>query len=343
MESHHLLTTFAAACGLGVFFLILAQRLKVSAIVILLIGGIVAGPQVLNLVHPDHLGSGLNAIISLAVGLILFEGGLTLDVKGYREVSREIWGVLTKGILVTWIFSALAIKLVFDFDWPFCFFAASLIIVTGPTVIGPLLQRIRVRKNIHHILHWEGVLIDPIGVFIALLCYEWFVSVYLENTTTGGALGGYLVEFFGSGYQTISYFNFFLRFIVGMVTGLGLGGALYQFLKREWIPEEYMNISVLAYAMAIFMAADLLVHEAGLLAVTVAGLLVGYKDTPQLDRIIEYKVELKDLLIALLFVLLAANLELEKFIHYGWPLLIVVGAVMFLVGPLNIFISPRKS
>lgn len=343
MDSHHLITTFATATALGVFFLVLAQRLKVSAIVVLLIGGILAGPQVLDIVHPKDLGHGLNALISLAVGLILFEGGLTLDVKGFRQVSKEIWGVLTWGIAVTWMASTLLIKLVFDFDWPFCLFAASLIIVTGPTVIGPLLQRIGVKKNIHHILHWEGVLIDPIGVFIALLCYEWFVSVYLHDSAQGGALGTYLIQLFGSSADSISIFNFALRFIVGMVLGLSLGGALYQVLKREWVPEEYLNIFVLATAMIIFSLSDILVTESGLLAVTVAGLLVGYKDTPQLDRIIEYKVELKDLLISLLFVLLAANLELSKFLSYGWKLLIVVVAVMVVVRPLNIFISTYKS
>ena len=128
MDQHDQLITFAVASALGVFFLTLAVRVRVSAIVILLLGGILVGPEFLGLIDPDHLGSGLGTIISLAVGLILFEGGLTLDLKGYRQVSKEIWGVLTTGVLITWLATTLVIKLIFDFEWVFCFLPASLLV-----------------------------------------------------------------------------------------------------------------------------------------------------------------------------------------------------------------------
>ena len=327
MDQHDQLITFAVASALGVFFLTLAVRVRVSAIVILLLGGILVGPEFLGLIDPDHLGSGLGTIISLAVGLILFEGGLTLDLKGYRQVSKEIWGVLTTGVLITWLATTLVIKLIFDFEWVFCFLPASLIIVTGPTVIGPLLQRIRVRKNLHHILHWEGVLIDPIGVFIALLCYDYFFStISLEAHSTTAIL-----------------IEFFARFAWGAFLGLVFGQALSYILKREWVQKEYINIFVLAFAMLNFAMADMLVLESGLLSVTIAGLVVGYHKPPNLERIVRYKVELKDFLIGLLFVLLAANLEMKKFTLYGVELVFVVAAVMFLVRPLNIIFSTRKS
>ena len=110
------------------------------------------------------------------MAIILFEGGLTLDLKGYRTASREILGILTIGVLVTWLGTAALVKLAFGFDLAFCLLAASLVIVTGPTVIGPLLHRIRAKPKLQSILHWEGVLIDPIGVFIALLCFEYYIS-----------------------------------------------------------------------------------------------------------------------------------------------------------------------
>ncbi|MDJ0837586.1 MAG: cation:proton antiporter [Acidobacteriota bacterium] len=323
MDQHHLLTTFALAASLGVFLLILSARIKVSAIVVLLIGGILAGPEFLGLVQPETLGQGMNTIISIAVGLILFEGGLTLDIKGYRQVSAEIWGVLTAGVLVTWLTTAVILKLVFPFDWAFCLLSASLIIVTGPTVIGPLLSRIRVRKNLHHILHWEGVLIDPIGVFIALLCFDYYISA-------AGAEGTVLLDFF-------------LRFAVGAVLGLIFGLLVHVIIKRNWIQDEYLNIFVLACAILNFAVADTIKVESGLLSVTVAGLVVGSLDTPKLSQIVTYKVELKDFLIGLLFVLLAANLELVKFTQYGLALGGVVLAVMFVVRPINIFLSTRKS
>jgi len=323
MVQHHTLVTFTAAATLGVFFLVLANRLKVSAIVVLLIGGILAGPDFLGLVNPEDLGGGLNVIISLAVGIILFEGGLTLDIKGYRQVSREIWGVLTTGVLVTWLSTTVFIKLVFGFAWDFCLFSASLIIVTGPTVIGPLLQRIRVKKNLHSILHWEGVLIDPIGVFVALLCYEYMAST-------------------GDSSQLILG-DFLLRFAVGLSLGVVFGQLIYLILQRNWVEKEYFNITVLVCAITNFALADTIVAESGLLSVTVAGLMVGYRKPPGLASIVTYKVELKDFLIGLLFVLLAAKLELSKFTDYGVNLIWVLLAVMFIARPLNIFLSIRKS
>ncbi len=321
MNSHDILTTFVSASVLGVILILLAGRLKVSAIVVLLVGGILAGPEFLGVVHPHALGEGLSTIISLAVALILFEGGLTLDVRGYRQVSAEIWGVLTRGVVVTWGLTAVTVRFVLGFDWTLSLLAASLVIVTGPTVIGPLLQRVRIRKNLHNILYWEGVLIDPIGVFIALLCYEWILSAG----------------------EPEAYLNFFSRFLVGAVIGLAFGEAVHLLLRKNLIPEERRNIFVLASALCNYAVADHLISESGLLSVTITGFMLGYKGTPRLERIIEYKLELKDFLIGLLFVLLAANLELADFTDYGTDFLVVVAVVMFVVRPANIFISTWQS
>ncbi len=321
MTSHDILITFVSASVLGVILMLIAKRLKISAIVALLIGGILAGPEFMGIVRPADLGDGLNTIISLAVGLILFEGGLTLDIKGYTQVSSEIWGVLTRGVIVTWGLSTISIKLIFGFDWSLCLLAGSLIIVTGPTVIGPMLQRIRVKKRLHDILYWEAVLIDPIGVFLALLCYEWIIS---------------------SGTQEV-YINFFSRFLVGAIVGMVFGVLIYQFIKRNFIPEEKLNIFVLATAMLNYAMADSIISESGLLSVTITGFWLGYKKTPLLDKIIAYKVELKDFLTGLLFVLLAANLVLSKFLNYGIAVIGVLAIVMLVIRPVNIFVSTLKS
>jgi NhaP-type Na+/H+ or K+/H+ antiporter len=131
------------------------------------------GPEGLGFVQPSSIESVLPVIVSLAIGLILFEGGLTLDLRGYSAGSQAITRLLTVGVVVTWLGAAFCAWLVFDLDPALALLAGSLVIVTGPTVIGPLLKRIRVEARVHNILHWEGVLIDAIGVFIALLCFEW--------------------------------------------------------------------------------------------------------------------------------------------------------------------------
>ena len=323
MHTKELLTTFSIASALGVCLFTVANHLRISAIVLLLIGGVIAGPECLGLVNPHVLGDGLGTIISLSVAIILFEGGLSLDLKGYRSVTKEIIGILTIGVLVTWVGAAILLKLLFPFGWPFCFLAASLIIVTGPTVIGPLLHRIRVTHKLYHILHWEGVLVDPIGVFVALLSFGFFVSA--------------------EGAEQWVVLDFLLRLTTGVFLGIAFGLLLDFILRRKWIDQAHTNIFVLVMALLNFCLADLIITESGLLSVTVAGLVLGSRTAPQLRGIIRYKVELKDLLIGLLFVLLAANLQLNAFLDYGWKLVVAVVAIMIIVRPLNVFASTRKS
>ena len=314
--SNSILLTFAGAVAFGVLFNLVASKLKISSIVVLLIGGILVGPHFLGLVNPESLGNGLKTIISLSVGLILFEGGLTLDLSGYRSVSREIKGVLTKGVLITWFLTSLAIKIIFSFDWDFSLLSGSLIIVTGPTVIGPLLKRIHVKSRLHNILHWEGVLIDPIGVFIALLCYEWMIN---------------------PGDQPI--IEFLKRLAVGISFGSISGLLIASLIRRRWIPQDRVNITFLASAITIFAISDLASHESGLLSVTIAGMVIGYLEKGNIEQVKIYKAELIQLLIGLLFVLLAANLNLSSFPSYGYKGLAIVIFVMFFVRPLNIFAS----
>jgi NhaP-type Na+/H+ or K+/H+ antiporter/mannitol/fructose-specific phosphotransferase system IIA component (Ntr-type) len=314
-HSQEIIITFTGSLFFGILFIYISHLLKISAISVLLIGGIAVGPFGLNIINPGNLGQGLNAIIQIAVGLILFEGGLNLDIKGYRAVSDEIRGALTRGVLVTWFFSSLVVKYLFGFSWEFAVLSGSLIIVTGPTVIGPLLKRIGVRKKIHSFLHWEGVLIDPIGVFIALLCYEWII---------------------GADAVTL----FFMRLGAGIVTGLISGFILSQLVKLQWIGDEFLNVFVLASALGVFALSDILIPESGLLSMVIAGFFLGYSDIPQIHRIKRYKAQLIELLIGLLFILLAANLDIESFNrHYGIKMLIAVSAVMLAIRPLNIFIS----
>ncbi len=315
--THQIIITFSGAVFFGIIFIILSHRLKIPPIVLLLFGGILIGPGAfgLNIINPSHLGAGFNAIIQLAVGLILFEGGLNLDVKGYRSVSDEIKSSLTVGVLITWFLSAAAIKYLFEFQWLFSILAGSLIIVTGPTVIGPLLKKIGVHKKIHNFLHWEGVLIDPIGVFIALLCYEWII-----------------------GANAIAMFAF--RLTTGLITGLLSGYFLSKIIKKRLIRNEDLNIFVLACALGIFTISDIIVPESGLMSIAIAGFFVGYSNPPEIEKLKLYKEQLIDLLIGLLFMLLAANLDIESFNkHYGIKMIIAVVVVMIIVRPVNIFAS----
>ncbi|MCB0360438.1 MAG: cation:proton antiporter, partial [Bdellovibrionales bacterium] len=310
-----MMSTIVAAVSLGVMLIVFAQRFHIPAIVLLLAGGVAFGPLGVGIVQPDTLGDGLRVIVLLGIGLILFEGGLTLDVEGYRSASTIIKRLLSIGVLVTWLVSALAVYLIIGADPSISLLAASLIIVTGPTVIAPLIKRIKLIPRLHHILHWEGVLIDPIGVFVALLCFEWIADTQ---------------------HQAAAITNFGVRFLVGLVFG-GVGGwTIFQGVKREFVPENLINIFALAGAILIFGVSELVISEAGLLSVAVAGLVFGFLEPGQLREIRQFKAEIIDLLLGTLFILLSARLSFDQFEEFGLNGALVVAVVMFVVRPISI-------
>lgn len=317
---HEMLLTVVTAISAGIFLIVLARRINMPAIVLLLIGGIGLGPEGLGFAKPDSLGPALSVFVSLAVGLILFEGGLTLDLNGYRSAPVLIRRLLTVGVLTTWLATATAIFIIFHHDVAFSLLAASLVIVTGPTVILPLLRRIKVNDKLHAILHWEAVLIDAIGVFFAILCFEWF-------TRESG---------------NVAMTNFGVR--IGSGLGMGLAGGFFisQAIRWKIVPGDMMNVFALAGAMLVFGLAESIKSEAGVLAVTVAGFVAGLKQLPELKNIRQFKAEITDLLIGMLFILLAARLKFEQFNNFGARGAVLVAIVVFAVRPLNIVVSSWK-
>lgn len=313
-----LLTTIVTAVVAGVALLLLARRLGLPSIVLLLAGGVLLGPVVGGssaLIQPDSLGSGLGVVISLAVGLILFEGGLTLDRKGYASAPTVIRRLLTLGVAVTWFGTAACLRWICGLDWAHAITTASLVIVTGPTVVGPLLKRIGVSERLASILRWEAVLIDPIGVFIAVLCFEWLVMDH------------------GPG----AFLNLGIRVVDGLVFG-AIGGLLISagLRSRRWVPEDLLNVFVLGGALLTFGLAEAIRSEAGLLSVTVAGFIVGLTRSGEVARVHKFKEEMTSLLIALVFMLLAARFDVEQLRDFGWRGALAVLGVIAIVRPLSI-------
>lgn len=315
-DTHEMLMTVVAAVAFGALLLVVARRLHLPAIVVLLVGGVALGPAVLGdraLINPEGLGSGLVVIVSLAIGIILFESGLTLELTGYRSAPGMIKRLLTIGVLVTWFGTALIVRFVIGEAWDTAIIAGSLVIVTGPTVIGPLLKRIKVTQRLHSILHWEGVLIDPLGVFIVLLCYEWV-----------------------SGETQVALYNFLARVAWGTAVGAAGGLLAALMIRRSLIPDDIVNVFALGSAVLTFGLAEYVIPESGLLAVTVAGFVFGLTGTTRLKQVRQFKAELTDLLIGTLFMLLAARLEIRDFQEFGAAGLLSVGLVIFVVRPLSI-------
>lgn len=313
----NVILTLSIAVSGGVFFQVLAERLRVPAIAPLLIGGVLLGPEFAGLVQPENLGGTMQVIISFAVAIILFEGGLTLNVKGYLNADKIIHRLLSVGVLITWFGTALIVKLLFGFSYMTCALAGSLIIVTGPTVITPLLKRVRVNEKLNQTLLWEGVMIDPVGVFVAVLCFEWLSSE--------------------AAVQPLQ--NFLMRILVGGVVG-GLSGLLLSEVhRRKWVPNEHTNLFVLAGVLLCFGICESATHEAGILAVVVAGQVFALCTPAGLESIKKFKTELTHLGIGVLFILLSATLKLDAVAAFGWRGALAILGILFIVRPLNIFVS----
>ncbi|EPC03192.1 sodium/hydrogen exchanger [Litchfieldella anticariensis FP35 = DSM 16096] len=289
----------------------LAWQLKLPAILMLLVAGIAAGP-VAGLLDPDALfGELLFPLVSLAVAVILFEGSLTLSFRELGGHGRTVRRLVTWGALITGVTATLAAHALLGLSWEMASVLGALLVVTGPTVILPMLQTLRAREHLTQILRWEGILIDPVGAIGAVLVYE-FV-----------ALGS------GSDAATQTLLLFGETALIGF--GLGIaGGYLWgQVLRRYWLPRQLHSFGTLMMMLALFSLSNLLFHESGLLTVTVMGAWLANMRGVPTRPIIEFKETLSVLLISGLFILLAARLTVEQLALLGWPawafLVVLVG------------------
>ena len=321
MSPHDAAITLCIAAAAGVFLITLADRLRAPSIALLLLGGIALGPEALGWVDPHSLGAGLETVVTLAVAIVLFEGGLTLDVAGFRREPVVIIRLLTVGVAVTWAGVAATVYFVYGVNLELAIIAGSLVIVTGPTVVSPLLRRIGVQPRLHHILYWEGVMVDAVGVFVAVLCYEWIASGS-DDQALWAPLG-----------------RFASRFAIGAGIGLAVGAALDFLLRRQLLPHEHTNIVVLGTALLALGTANAILAESGILAVIVAGLVLSLRSSTHIKELKRFKLELTEVGIGLLFVLLAARLDLSVFVEDGARLVLVLAIILFALRPLNIALS----
>ncbi len=308
----------ASLVGLGALCNWMAWRVNLPAILFLLFAGLILGPGT-GVLDPDHaLGELLFPFVSLGVAIILFEGALTLRFSDVRNVTRMIRNLTTVGVLVTWGVMSVAAHWFAGLDWPLALLFGALVSVTGPTVVVPMLRSIRPNERVSNILHWEGILIDPIGAALAVLVFE-FIH-------TGGGEAASLLEF-GK--------------VLVIGTGIGLAGgvALAQILKRHMLPDYLENYFVLASVLVIFTAANLLGKESGLIAVTVVGIVLANTKDLDVRELISFKEDLTLLVLSLLFILLAARLQLDELNAVLWPSLALLAVALFLARPLSVWIS----
>ncbi len=325
MEQTHPTLIVALALAAGVLCQSAARHLRMPGIVPLLAAGVALGPDGLGWIVPDALGDGLLALVDVAVAVILFEGGLNLQISRLRREQAPIRRLVTWGALVTLVGGAVFTRAFLGWDWSTSFLFASLVIVTGPTVIGPLVNQLRLKSRVATVLEAEGVLIDPIGAIVAVLVLEVVVAPDFDSVAAGG-LDLLLRLGFGAG--------------MGVVAGFALAWLLG---RRNFVPEGHENIFALASVLLLFNGSDAIVSHSGILAVTVAGVVVGNREILVDRDLREFKDQLTVLLIGLLFVLLAADVRYDDVARLGWSGVAVVAALVLIVRPLGVWISTLGS
>ncbi|WP_417884596.1 cation:proton antiporter [Zunongwangia sp.] len=325
---------------LGILAQWVAWKFKIPAILPLILIGLAVGPVATlftedgsKLIEPIwngefglFPGESLFYFVSLAIGVILFEGGLTLKKGEILNVGFVIVKLITVAVIVTFIGAGIATHYIFNLSWEISFLFASLIIVTGPTVITPILRNIPLKRDVSTILKWEGILIDPIGALVAVLVFE-FISAGK-----------------GKEYTSTVLLEFGKIVLFGFTFGFTFAHALAYSIKKNIIPHYLLNVLTLAAVLGVFVLSDQFAHESGLLAVVVMGMVMGNIDLPNLKELLYFKESLSVLLISILFILLSANINMaDLYLVFTTKAILLFAVIVFVVRPLGVFISSVNS
>ena len=319
--SAHILTGLTAIVALGVAAQWLSWRFHLPSILILLGAGLLAGPG-LGLLNPDDLFKDtLLPLVSLSVAIILFEGGLTLRLPEIRQTARVIGRLVTLGVFISWVVVSLAALILLGFSPSVALLLGAILVVTGPTVIQPLLKHIRPTAEVASVIKWEGIIIDPVGAMLAVLVFQAAAAAGAKAATWGAMLGV---------VKTI---------LLGGSVGAACAAALVVILRRYWVPDFLENALILMMVLLAFVLSNYLQPESGLLAVTIMGIFLANQGAVSIRHIIEFKENLRILLISGLFIILSARLNLDDLLEITPQRALFLAVVILVARPVSVFIS----
>lgn len=323
--SEHIVIGLASILFAGILAQWLSWKLGLPSILLLLIFGFIIGP-ITGMLDPDSLLNDLLfPIVSLSVAVILFEGGLSLKFKELKEVGPVVLRLILFGIPVTLFLSTFFAYTILEFTFPISLLFGSILVVTGPTVILPILRHVKPSSRINSILKWEGIVNDPIGALIAILVFEAILSAGFQEATIITILG--LIK------------TLFLSSLLGVV-----GAVIFiVLLKHDLVPEFLQNSVSLTLAVLVFVVSNLFQKESGLIAVTIMGIIIANQKKVKVSHIIEFKENLRLLLISVLFIILAARLNIETFESLGWGSVVFAVILILVIRPAAVFVSTIKS
>ena len=323
----NLVLSFALIGFLGIGAQWLAWRMHLPAIVLMAMAGIIVGPG-LGLINPEQdFGEFYHPMIAVAVAIILFEGGLQLKFEEIRgSISEGVWRLVFPGVPIAWALGAIAAHYAAGLSWPVAVLFAGILIVTGPTVILPLLRQARLSHRPSALLKWEGIINDPIGALLAVIVYEYVT--YDAGAHTTFEIAGSLI----------------LGSVMSIVWGIVLGRFTASAFNRGWVPEYLKPPVLLSVVLICFVAANMLQEEAGLLAVTAMGVTMANSKLPSINELRHFKENIAVLFVSGVFVILTASLSRETIMEaLSWQTFWFVAAMLFVVRPLAIMISTMGS
>ena len=314
----------------------LAWLIKMPSVLPLIIIGLVVGPLSIfympggeKLIDGDRLFQEelLFDVVGISVGLILFEGGLTLKLGEVKNLATTVVLIIIVGALITLLFNAFSTYMIMGLNFETALLFSSLIVVTGPTVINPILRNVQPSKNIFTILKWEGILIDPFGAILAVLIYK-----YLTNYSDYTNFAGFFFTHIG------------LDILIGLLVGCSFGFILWFILKKNWIPDYLCNTVLLGFIVLNYATADTIREESGLISVTLLGMILANTKLERLNSILNFKQDITIILISVLFILLSSRINIEDLsILLDIKVVLLFIAITFIVRPLSVFISTSFS
>jgi len=321
LNEHNIVYAIVTVAGLGVGAQWLAWRLKLPAIVLLAAVGLLTGPG-LGLIDPSaDFGQYLRPVVSICVAIILFEGGLSLHLRDLKESAKGVRRLVYLGVPLAWAFSSTCAHYIGGLDWPVSLVFGAIMVVTGPTVIMPILRQAALNRRTASYLKWEGIVNDPIGALLAVLVFQFFI---LQGS--------------GSGWQEVAE-----SLVYAIACGIVLGGAggwlIARAMHRGMVPEYLKSPVLLGLVLVVYALSEWFQQEAGLLAVTVMGIVVGNMNLPGIGDMKRFKEYITIMLVSVVFVSLTADLDMASLGAIGWRGVALVAAIMLLARPAAIMLA----
>lgn len=310
--------------ALGIFSQWLANRIKWPSIVVMSIVGLLVGP-ILGLANPEHtLGSEIfSPIVSLAVAIILFEGSSNLDFRELKGISKAVIRIITIGATIAWILGAIALHKILGFPISIAIVMGGLLLITGPTVIQPLLKQAKVRNSVDTVLRWESIILDPLGPILALAAF-------------------YVYQIIGQGFGFQLLLIFIFKMLIVALIGFGASFFFNWLIQRDVIPQNLMPSIQLVFILLVFSICDQILDESGLLAVTIFGLMMArYKRHDLIYKESDHFIEnMSSILVSTVFILITSSLTPSVLMNVlSWKLVIFSLVMIVLVRPIAVLLS----